>query len=195
MFSLTQKSMVKKRVQFQDQLVTNVTVFPMFHCTGKVDALVIVDHDRGKVYGLHWSKGLVCKPWFRPLRIARKFANLEELSVEKSYDMTRYWHFDPWWLLAESPFDRQKTTPALKSTNCVNELENDEINQALFARDLSKLDYWSYPNGDTPGFIGPSDRVLRPKERTEAPLDVLREVKQGQRGGWRLRPFWEKSIR
>lgn len=190
MFSLTQKSMVKKSLRFQDRKLTRATLFPLFNSTGKVEALLVVDHSANKLYSLPWSKGLVYKPWFGALRIARKVANLEELTVERAYSLTRLWHYDSMWVLSEAPFSGQNTTPALKATNCARHWPG--LSALYFSRDLRKVDFLSEPQGEGVAVRSIKDKPLPVREELEPPAEVL-EVGEGRRtGGWRLRPIWQR---
>lgn len=189
MFSLTQKSLVKRRLRFQDRSLAQATLFPMFSSDGKVETLLVVDHPRAKVYALPWSKGLVTKSWFGTIRLARKLANLEELTVERAYHLTRFWHYDPWWVLLEGAFPAQRTTPPLRDTNCVDHWAG--LHALYFTRDLGRVDYLAEPLGDGVAIKKLKERPLPPREELEAPLEL--DAGEGRRsGGWRLRTFWQR---
>lgn len=190
MFSIAQKSLVKKPLRFQDRKLNRATLFPMFNSVGKVESLLVVDHGAGKVYSLSWSKGLISKPWFGSVRVSRKIANLEELTVERAYSLTRLWHYDSDWVLSEAPYNNQKTTPALKATNCVAHWS--ELSALYFSRDLCKVDFLSEPQGEGVAIRSVKDKPLPLREELEPPPETL-EVGEGRRmGGWRLRPIWQR---
>jgi hypothetical protein len=48
------------------------------------------------------------------------------------------WHFDPWWLLANPPYEQHPATPTLKATNAVTHLPSKLIS-LYYRRDLSAI--------------------------------------------------------
>jgi hypothetical protein len=190
MIHLSQKSLLKKPLDFKDGRLEQATVFPMFSSAGRVDFLVVVDHREGLVYRLRWSKGLFTKPWFSSLRVDCTRCRMEEVSLEDAYELTNYWHFDPWWLLKEEPFVEQSITSPLKATNTVGQAP--AVTAVWFARDLSAVRSVVYePDSSTLQIVPLLDGMLPERE----PLSLPRRSRQpGPSGQWRLVPFWESRI-
>lgn len=188
MIRLTQASLIKKRVQFADTTLACVSVFPLFTSVGKVEALLLADHLAGRLYAVDWSKSLVKKPWFRDLRVLRKVANLQPLTIEKAYQLTRYWHYDPSGTLKGSLFDEQSTAEPFKSTNSFETFGN--IGSVYFRRDLGQLESMLRQQGDNINFVSLRDEPLPEREEESVPLSLLEGSRVGQ---WKLSPFWERG--
>jgi len=174
-------------LQFEDESLEHATLFPFFKRGGEVERLLVIDPWEGTAWVLPFEPNLMSVPFFeRRVKIRTALGALRQLNEDEADKLSELWHFDPWWLLDEEPFDVQPTTPLLKKTNCVDRFAID--NPGLgFRRDLSKV-VWLF--GGSPrqrNFIRWKPTLL-PRRRSRA----KESTSQVGHSSWILDPVWQR---
>ncbi len=178
---LAAAALYRQTFEFKDGRAV-ATVFPLFDGQGKVHKLAVVIEETATIAVVNWRPNLAKKPLFRALKLDCSLTSLDDIGPEEAWQLSGWWHFDPWWLLTEEQLMDHPATPALKSTNAVNELEG--VPSLHFARDLSRVTWMSVQ--------GPEGVVLRDFDPARLPPRSETAGPRAVRGGWRLRPFWER---
>ena len=113
---VTSHRLLHRRLVHDGMRLDKATLFPMFHNSGAVEDVLVVDAHSAELYLIPLTYCSVRAGRWGPVVVNGSLEALTRHSVERIEDL---WHFDPWWLLAEKRFDALEVTPLLKATNCV----------------------------------------------------------------------------
>jgi hypothetical protein len=185
--TVSQKSLMSCRLEFEDRRLDRASLFPLFDDEGRTRMVMITAEENGRIMLADWTRGLFMRDWAWRNRLRLRFADLSDASVWDEAGFEDLWHFDPVWVLGDERYQGHGTVPALRSTN----IPGYEPTMSGFGFDAG---------------LGRAAYVLRKKKADESAsvhrfnADTLAAARRGRtaherpRGpvmvGWRLRPFW-----
>ena len=181
-----------RRIRCTDGDLRDVTLFPFFDRAGDVRAVLAVDHAEGRLRWTRNSDGLFKARWLARPRFSAPRSALRDVTPDDAVVLSNLWHFDPWWMLTESPFDMHWATPSLKATNCADLLTVKQRGM-YFRRDLSAIrsilanekGEWKFQDWNPDNL--PAQQYTRRARR-------FRHTTTKPRRGptWRLDPIWTR---
>lgn len=188
MFHVNAKQLHSCPVHCVDERLERATLFPFFDREGSVEQLMLIDLNLRTLRVFPYHTGLVRPHVFQKgLTLRRRLADLPLMQPEDAIRLGELWHFDPWWILGTPPFDKQATTPLLKTTNCVDWLPLSPPSVG-FKRDLSRT-AWLFEDGSDEGIGRRWSADFLPEHHPE----VDRPWQRVSPSRWVLDPIWMKG--
>lgn len=184
MLGLTQRSLVQRSLRLKRGVLGRASCFPMFAGDGRVESLLLIDHQAVELYLVEWRPGVFQKAWFAAPTLVLDPEELDGCRLREVPDLEGLWHFDPWWLLAEEKFSGLEVTPSLKQTNCVAQAPN--LCTVTYNRNLFSVS--SVMVSKQSGEVQFTN--LRALELPEANGCPELSGGRGEQRGWALHPFW-----
>ena len=178
------KALHRCRVRFDDRETWHVSLFPFFDANGEIKSLLFVRYDSATLHSVAFHPGVFEQPHpWATKRIRLPAGEVRALQPGHALErLVQLWHYDPWWVLAEPPFQRHSATPTLKRTNAVNRLPPKTASLA-FDRSLTHVrSIQVHKDGDLETILWHST-WLRKSEAYEERAGFTRSR-------WVLAPFW-----
>lgn len=190
------KRLHRCRLRFTDDVQWRASVFPFFERSGEVQLLLIVRYDAPQLYATQLRPDWIqsSHPW-SVKRAESASTELTPLSEGDTLEqLAQLWHFDPWWVLRETPFASHFATPVLKATNCVERLPA-QTRSLVFDPSLSRVHGVVLQEGT--GTVTRLWEAALLRERDAAPE---RDAALGAgilpvHGRWALAPIWLRGRR
>lgn len=165
------------------------SVFPFFEAGGEVRAVLCVRYDEPGLFVATYRDGLLETGHpLLPRRVDFLVDDLQELQADAQLtQLTKLWHYDPWWVLSKPPFAAQAATQALKATNCVGDLPRSP-KSLLFEPGLGRVHGMTVSEGDHTVTLPWQHSWLPTSPRQESPGNDMRPRRR-----WVLDPMWGRN--
>ena len=187
MFSLvplSSKRLRRRTVVVDRRRYEGIWIFPFFENDGNVEQIVLILPDTTDMLLIDASSDKVEAPLFKPMRIKTGAAVLEKGRLD---ELGKLWHFDPDWVLNEERFKGHWARAVLRNTNCVDRLPKKA--KLYYRRDLSRIQWTTYPKDGEEDHIGKWDAGLLPAN----PPPLERRSKSAPILRWVLDPIWSRG--
>lgn len=186
--SVSQRSLMSCRLDFEDRRLDGASLFPLFDDEGRTQMVLITAEESGRIMLADWAPGLFARDWGWRNRVRLRFADLSDASAWDEDRLEDLWHFDPKWVLGEERYHGHGAVPALRGTN----IPGYEPTMSGFGFDPS-LERAAYVSSRKKPGESASVRRFTAETLAEA-ARRRRDAHVRPRGSaaarWQLRPFW-----
>ena len=186
--SVSQRSLMSCRLEFEDRRLDGASLFPLFDDEGRTRMVLITAEESGRIMLADWAPSLFARDWGWRNRVRLRFADLSDASVWDEDRFGDLWHFDPKWVLGEERYHGHGAVPALRSTN----IPGYEPTMSGFGFDAS-LERAAYVSRRRKA----DESVSVRRFTAETLADAARRRRAAHMrpraaaaAGWQLRPFW-----
>ena len=183
--SVSQRSLLSCRLEFDDRQVDRASLFPLFDDEGRTQMVLITAEETGRIMLAEWAPGLFVRDWVRRNRLRLRFTDLSDASMWDDERFEDLWHFDPRWVLGEERYRGHGAVPHLRSTNIPG--YDQTMSGLTFDPSLGRASYVVRRSGDSVSvrrFDAQMLAAVRRRRAAPVPARAAAAV------GWQLRPFW-----
>jgi hypothetical protein len=176
-------------VQLRRQQLSGASLFPLFGGDGRVRALMVTTTRSARITIVAWRPGLFRHRLLGPSRLDLAATDLLDGDPGAVQDL---WHFDPWWVLAGPRYTGHAAVAPLQHTNLPGYAPS--ISDVLFDGRLERVRLVATGRAadGTASYRRFAPHVLQDaeRERRQRPAPAT----SAARPGWRLRPFWQRTV-
>ena len=184
--SVSQRSLMSCRLDFEDRRLHGASLFPLFDDEGRTQMVLITAEESGRIMLADWAPDLFVRDWALRNRLRLRFADLSDASMWDEGRFEDLWHFDPKWVLGDERYQGHGAVPHLRSTNIPG--YDHTISGMGFDPALGRASHVVRGSGhsskvrrftaDTLAAVAGRRRAAHERPRSAVAI------------GWQLRPFW-----
>ena len=115
--SVSQRSLLSCRLEFEDRRLDRASLFPLFDDEGRTRMVLITAEENGRILLADWAPGLFVRDWARRKRLRLRFTDLDDAAMWDQERFADLWHFDPRWVLGDERYQGHGAVPHLRRTN------------------------------------------------------------------------------
>ena len=186
---VSQHSLRRCQVDFQDRTLDRASLFPVFDDAGRTRWILITAEESSRIMLIAWSPDLFARHWVRRNRLQRRFADLTDVSEAEAERLGDLWHFDPWWVLGEERYSGHSAVPALRRTNIPG--YDDTLGRMWFEGNLGRVSFVATHSAESLRLRRFTPAVLPEAARERHDAAARAGSTERARAEWRLRPFWQ----
>lgn len=176
-------------VDFLDQRVESMSIFPFFDAKGNTRALMLTETESGEILLVPYRPNLFKRLLLRPKQIRLKRADLRNRGFDQAQRLAKLWHFDPWWELADERYSHHSAAPLLRSTNLLG--FGRPFDRLWFDSSLSRARLVAVGSGEETKLKRFSPKLIENVRSQRRVLPEPRRASKSLRQEWKLRPFWQ----
>ena len=184
--SVSQRSLLSCRLEFEDRHLDRASLFPLFDGEGQTRMLLITAEESGRIMLADWAPGLFARDWARRNRLRLRLTDLDDASMWDAERFEDLWHVDPRWVLGEERYQGHGAVPHLRSTNVPG--YDQTMSGVAFDPGLGRALYVMRGSGETMSVRRFTPQTLTAAARSRRAAHV--QPKGAASVGWQLRPFW-----
>lgn len=187
LFSTSQRSLRRRRIELEDGVLERAALFPFFDVEGTTRRVMLTSENSPRIYLLDWHGDLFERRWPRRNRLRQRFSELSDATDLDGDRLASLWHFDPWWVLNAPRYTGHSAVPVLRATNIPG--YSRDLTGLWFDGKLRRIAYVAEGSGEARRILRFDREFLARlgRQRMEAPRS---HVAAPRRDEWRLRPFW-----
>lgn len=190
-FAVSAGKLVNRTFKCGTELVSKVSLFPLFNLKGEIVQLMMVLRDSDKILMIPGDQKLIKIDLLGRICVGCDRNSLESFTRFNSATVEGLYHFDPYMKLYDPRFSSHWALDLLKQSNCIDRFPQTAIT-ACYSRDLTRLKMIILGSG--PLNLYRRKANLKEMNREYKPIissSAAEAQKVDHKKNWQFDPIWK----